>query len=249
VSLGILGNKVGMTQVFDTKGNVIPVTVLKTGPCYVTQIKSNITCGYNAIQLGYVEISNKPKKLQKPTLEKDLTKPEIDLENSNKLDSVSEIGQNFDIKLLDIKRKITKPRLGHFNKVNLPPYRYLKEYKTDNLSYKLGHKFDVEIFEVGQKITVTGLTIGRGNTGNIKLHHFNGGAKSHGSKHKRMQGSIGAGTTPGRVIPGKRMPRRFGMAQRTIKGLEIIGIDKKENLLIIKGSIPGKAGNLVSLTH
>ena len=95
MSLGILGNKVGMTQVFDTKGNVIPVTVLKTGPCYVTQIKSNITCGYNAIQLGYVEISNKPKKLQKPTLEKDLTKPEIDLENSNKLEICTRLFFNF----------------------------------------------------------------------------------------------------------------------------------------------------------
>ena len=206
MSLGILGNKVGMTQVFDTKGNVIPVTVLKSGPCYVTQIKSDINCGYNAIQLGYVEISNNQKKL-------------------------------------------TKPRLGHFNKVKLAPYRYLKEYKTDDLSYELGHKFDVDIFEVGQKISVTGLTIGKGTAGNIKLHNFNGGAKSHGSKHKRMKGSIGAGTTPGRVIPGKRMPRRFGMSQRTIKGLEIIAIDKEENLIIVKGSIPGKAGNLISLKH
>ena len=206
MSLGILGNKVGMTQVFDTKGNVIPVTVLKSGPCYVTQIKSDINCGYNAIQLGYVEISNNQKKL-------------------------------------------TKPRLGHFNKVNLPPYRYLKEYKTDDLSYEIGHKFDVEIFEVGQKISVTGLTIGKGTIGNIKQHHFNGGAQTHGSKHKRMQGSIGAGTTPGRVLPGKKMPRRFGMSQRTIKGLEIIAIDKQENLIIVKGSIPGKAGNLISLKH
>lgn len=206
MSLGILGNKVGMTQVFDTKGNVIPVTVLKSGPCYVTQIKSDINCGYNAIQLGYVEISNNQKKL-------------------------------------------TKPRLGHFNKVKLAPYRYLKEYKTDDLSYKIGHKFDVDLFEIGQKISVTGLTIGKGTIGNIKQHHFSSGAKTHGSKHKRMQGSIGAGTTPGRVLPGKKMPRRFGMSQRTIKGLEIIAIDKKENLIIVKGSIPGKAGNLISLKH
>jgi large subunit ribosomal protein L3 len=204
VSLGILGNKIGMTQVFDTKGNVIPVTVVKSGPCYVTQIKSDINCGYNAIQLGYVEISANQKKL-------------------------------------------TKPRLGHFSKVNLPPYRYLKEYKTENLNYEIGQKFDVEMFEVGQHISVTGLTIGKGNTGNIKQHHFSGGLKTHGSKHKRMQGSLGAGTSPGRVYPGQKMPRRFGMFQRTITGLEIIGIDKEENLLVIKGSIPGKAGNLVSI--
>lgn len=204
MAVGILGNKIGMTQVFDTKGNVIPVTIIKSGPCYVTQIKSDINCGYNAIQLGYIEISNNQKKL-------------------------------------------TKPRLGHFSKVNLPPYRYLKEYKTDNLDYPLGHKFDVEMFEVGQTINITGLTIGKGNTGNIKQHGFTRGNITHGSKHKRMQGSIGAGTTPGRVLPGKKMPRRFGMSQRTIKGLEIIAIDKKENLLVIKGSIPGKPGNLVSV--
>ena len=204
MAVGILGNKIGMTQVFDTKGNVIPVTIIKSGPCYVTQIKSDINCGYNAIQLGYIEISNNQKKL-------------------------------------------TKPRLGHFSKVNLPPYRYLKEYKTDNLDYPLGHKFDAEMFEVGQTINITGLTIGKGNTGNIKQHGFTRGNITHGSKHKRMQGSIGAGTTPGRVLPGKKMPRRFGMSQRTIKGLEIIAIDKKENLLVIKGSIPGKPGNLVSV--
>ena len=248
MSLGILGNKVGMTQVFDLKGNVIPVTVLKTGPCYVTQIKSNSTCGYNAIQLGYVEISTKPK-LRKPKVEKvPVGKEKMD-DSSSPIEQISKIGENLDVTILKPKKTLTKPRLGHFNKVNLPPYRYLKEYKTDDLSYEIGHKFDVEIFEVGQKISVTGLTIGRGTTGNIKLHHFNGGAKSHGSKHKRMQGSIGAGTSPGRVIPGKRMPRRFGMSQRTIKGLEIIGIDKTENIIIIKGSIPGKAGNLISLKH
>jgi large subunit ribosomal protein L3 len=206
VAIGILGNKVGMTQVFDEKGNVIPVTIIKSGPCYVTQIKSNENCGYNAIQLGYVEISSNQKKL-------------------------------------------TKPRLGHFNKVNLPPYRYLKEFKTDNLSYEIGHKLDVEMFKVGEEITVSGLTIGKGNIGNIKQHHFNSGAMTHGSKHKRMQGSIGAGTTPGRVLRGKKMPRRFGNWQRTIKGLEIIAIDKQENLIVVKGSIPGKAGNLISLKH
>ena len=204
MSLGILGNKIGMNQVFDTKGNVIPVTVVKSGPCYVTQIKSDINCGYNAIQLGYVEVSANQKKL-------------------------------------------TKPRLGHFNKVNLPPYRYLKEYKTKDLNYEIGQKFDVEMFEVGQQISVTGLTTGKGNIGNIKQHHFSSGPKTHGSKHKRMQGSLGAGSSPGRVYPGQKMPRRFGMWQRTIKGLEIIAIDKEENLLVIKGSIPGKAGNLVSM--
>jgi large subunit ribosomal protein L3 len=205
VSLGILGNKVGMTQIFDEKGNVIPVTIIKSGPCVITQIKSSINCGYNAIQIGYVQIAANHKSL-------------------------------------------TKPKLGHFNKVNLAPYRYLKEYKIDNQeNYEIGQKLSVDIFKTGEFISVTGLTIGKGNAGNIKKNHFVRGAMTHGSKHHRLQGSIGAGTTPGRVIPGKKMPGRLGMEQRTISGLEIISIDTSENLLVIKGSIPGKPGNLVSI--
>lgn len=204
-SIGILGNKIGMTQVFDTKGDVIPVTIIKGGPCYVTQIKSDINCGYNAVQLGYVEMAPNQKSL-------------------------------------------TKPRLGHFNKVNLPPFRHLKEYKIEKpLDYRIGQEFSVEMFEIGQFINVTGLTIGKGNASNLKRNNFGRGPMGHGSKHHRLQGSLGAGTTPGRVFPGKRMPGRLGMEQRTIKKLEIIDIDKKENLLVIKGSIPGKTGNLVSM--
>jgi large subunit ribosomal protein L3 len=205
VSLGILGNKIGMTQVFNSKGEIIPVTIIKGGPCYVTQIKSNITCGYNAIQVGYLEIAANNKKL-------------------------------------------TKPELGHFTKVNLAPYKYLKEYKIEKpLSYEIGQKFTVELFTIGDYINVSGFTIGKGNSGNIKRNHFVQGAMSHGSKHHRLQGSMGSGTTPGRVWPGKKMPGRLGMEKRTISGLEIIDIDKNENLIIIKGSIPGKSGNLVSI--
>ena len=206
MSLGILGNKIGMTQVFDTKGNVIPVTIIKGGPCYITQIKSQENCGYNAIQIGYLEVSAKLKSL-------------------------------------------TKPRLGHFSSVNLPPFRYLKEYKILEASaYQIGQKFSVEMFEVGQSVSVTGLTIGKGNAGNIKRNHFTRGPMGHVSKHHRLQGSIGSGTTPGRVLPGKKMPGRLGMEKRTVTGLEIIDIDKKENLLVIKGCIPGKSGNLVSIS-
>ncbi len=206
MSVGILGNKIGMTQVFDTKGNVIPVTIIKGGPCYVTQIKSQENCGYNAIQIGYLEISA----------------------NS---------------------RNLTKPNLGHFNKANLPPFRYLKEYKLSEFgTYEIGQKFGVEIFEIGQSVNITGLTIGKGTVGNIKGNNFTRGAMTHGSKHHRLQGSMGSGTTPGRVFPGKRMPGRFGMKKRTVTGLEIIDINTKENLLVIKGCIPGKSGNLVSIS-
>lgn len=206
MSLGILGNKIGMTQIFTPKGEIIPVTIIKGGPCYVTQIKSKINCGYEAIQLGYLEVSPNSKIL-------------------------------------------TKPQLGHFNKVNLPPFRYLKEYKMqEGLTYELGQKFSVEMFKIGQYVNVTGFTIGKGFTGNMKRNNFERGAMTHGSKHHRAQGSLGSGTTPGRVFPGKRMSGHSGMEKRTILGLEIIDIDTKENLIIVKGAIPGKSGNLVSIS-
>ncbi len=205
MSVGILGNKVGMTQIFNTKGDVIPVTIIKGGPCYVTQIKSTEKCGYNAVQIGYTEIAGNSKSL-------------------------------------------TKPRLGHFSKTNLQPFKYLKEYKIEEeTNYEIGQKFDVELFEIGQTVNVSGLTIGKGNLGNIKRNSHTRGAMSHGSKSHRLQGSLGAGTTPARVLPGKKMPGRTGYEQRTIKGLEIIDIDKSKNLIVVKGSIPGKAGNLVSI--
>lgn len=205
MSIGILGNKIGMTQVFDEKGNVIPVTVIKGGPCYITQIKTNESCGYNAVQIGYSEISAN-------------------------------------------KKRLTKPMLGHFSKNKLSPFKHLKEYENNELkNYEIGQEFNVESFNVGDFVNITGLTIGKGNIGNIKRHNFSEGLKSHGSKSHRMQGSIGAGTTPGRVLPGKKMPGRTGGKQQTISGLEIIAIDKESNLLVIKGSIPGKSGNLVSI--
>lgn len=205
VSLGILGNKLGMTQIFNKDGELIPVTVIKGGPCYITQIKTIKNCGYNAIQVGYSQINN--------------------------------------------DKKIKKPNLGHFNKVDLSPFRYLKEYRVnfDNQEFEIGQKFSVEIFTIGEKVNVTGFTIGKGNIGNIKRHGFQRGPMTHGSKHHRLQGSMGAGTTPGRVFKGKRMPGRVGMEQRTIAGLEIIDIDVTENLLVLKGCIPGKSGNLVSI--
>lgn len=205
MTIGILGNKIGMTQIFDEKGDVIPVTIIKTGPCFVTQIKSEENCGYNAIQLGFGEVA--------PNL-----------------------------------RSLTKPRLGHFSKVNLPPYRYLKEYKTEEAeTYEIGQKVDIEMFEIGQSVNITGFTIGKGNASNFKRNNFTTGLMSHGSKSHRLQGSIGAGTTPGRVWPGKKMAGRLGNTKCTVKSLKIVDIDSKENLLVIKGSIPGKAGNLVSI--
>ena len=109
-------------------------------------------------------------------------------------------------------------------------------------------KFSVEMFQVGQRVNITGLTIGKGFTGNVKKNNFSRGAMTHGSKHHRAQGSLGSGTTPGRVFPGKRMSSQLGVDKRTILGLEIIDIDEKENIILVKGAIPGKSGNLVSIT-
>ncbi len=205
MTIGILGNKVGMTQIFDNKGDVIPVTIIKTSPCVITQIKGVENHGYSAIQIGYSEVS--------PTL-----------------------------------KSLTKPRLGHFNKVNLPPFRYLKEYKTtETSSYEVGQKVGLELFKIGQTVNITGFTIGKGHASNIKRNNFTTGLMSHGSKSHRLQGSIGAGTTPGRVFPGKKMSGHLGNTKCTIKSLQIIDIDTTENLLIVKGSIPGKSGNLVSI--
>jgi large subunit ribosomal protein L3 len=205
VSLNLLGNKIGMTQIFDKKGDVIPVTIIQGGPCFITQLKNIENCGYNAIQLGYTTLSSNSKHL-------------------------------------------TKPLLGHFTKKNLLPFRYLKEFKVKTIEkYQLGQKFTVEQLKIGEKLNISGLTIGKGNAGNIKQHNFKRGPMGHGSKHKRLQGSLGSGTTPGRVFPGKRMPGRYGGDKRTVEGLEIIDIDITNNLLAIKGCIPGKFGNLLKI--
>lgn len=205
VTIGLLGKKVGMTQIYDTKGNVIPVTVIQAGPCQITQIKSKEKCGYDAIQIGYLEAKN-------------------------------------------VQKQLTKPEIKHLEKFNLPPFIHLKEYCISDIStYSIGTILNVAQFEIGDKINVSGKTIGKGNTGNVKLHHFNRGPMTHGSKHHRLQGSLGAGTSPGRVFPGKRMPRRSGYSQCTIKNLEIMDILPLENVFLIKGSIPGKSGNLLKI--
>jgi large subunit ribosomal protein L3 len=205
--LGLLGNKVGMTQIYNQKGEKIPVTIIKAGPCFITQIKLSQKNNYNIIQLGYLEINYSSKKL-------------------------------------------TKSNLGHFLTKQLFAYRHLKEYILRDkifLNYKIGDEINTNYFKIGQKIKITGLTIGKGNAGNIKQHHFTRGPMTHGSKHHRLQGSIGSGTTPGRVIPGKKMPGRLGSQKQTISNLEILDIDYFKNLLVVKGSVPGKTGNLLNI--
>ncbi|QNP29737.1 50S ribosomal protein L3 [Cylindrospermopsis curvispora] len=203
MSVGILGTKLGMTQIFDEAGVSIPVTVIKAGPCTVTQVKTQPTDGYCAIQVGYGEV--KPKALN-------------------------------------------KPKLGHLAKSSAGPVRYLNEYRTDTAGdYALGQEIKADIFSVGQIVDVIGTSIGRGFAGNQKRNNFGRGPMSHGSKNHRAPGSIGAGTTPGRVYPGKRMAGRLGGSRVTVRKLTVVKVDAERNLILIKGAIPGKPGGLVNV--
>ncbi|NEO70787.1 50S ribosomal protein L3 [Moorena sp. SIO3H5] len=203
MSVGILGTKLGMTQVFDDEGRAIPVTVVKAGPCTVTQIKTNQTDGYNAIQIGYDQV--KPKA-------------------------------------------INKPEIGHLAKSSAPPLRHLREYRVDDTSnFELGQPVNTDMFSIGQIVDVSGKSIGRGFAGYQKRHNFRRGPMAHGSKNHRLPGSTGAGTTPGRTYPGKKMAGRYGGTKVTIRKLEVVKIDAERNLLVIKGAVPGKPGTLLSI--
>lgn len=203
VAAGILGTKLGMTQVFDEAGKAIPVTVIQVGPCTVTQIKTKNTDGYSAIQVGYEEVKAKA---------------------------------------------LSKPEIGHLAKSSTPPLRHLCEYRLDDTSeYTTGQQIKADIFTSGQIVDVAGTSIGRGFAGNQKRNNFGRGPMSHGSKNHRLPGSIGAGTTPGRVYPGKRMAGRLGGSRVTIRKLTVIRVDPERNLLLIKGAVPGKPGALLSI--
>ena len=203
MSVGLLGNKIGMTQIFDELGNIIPVTILKVGPCVVTQIKTASKDGSDKIQIGYGNISSKA---------------------------------------------LTQPELGHLQKSNIQPLKYLKEFKiNENTELKLGQVLNVDLFESGQFVNIQGKSIGKGFSGLQKRHNFTRGPMTHGSKNHRAPGSIGMGTTPGRVLPGKKMAGQLGNKIVTVKKLKIIQINTEENILVVKGSVPGKPGNLLSI--
>ena len=204
VSIGLLGNKIGMTQIFDESGNIIPVTILKVGPCIITQIKTEMKDGYNAIQVGYSNTSNK---------------------------------------------SLTQSELGHLQKSNIQPLKYLKEFRIDNVDdFEVGQVLNVDLLSENQLVNIKGKTIGKGFSGLQKRHNFTRGPMTHGSKNHRAPGSIGMGTTPGRVLPGKKMAGQLGNKLTTIKKLKVIQLSSEENILIIKGSVPGKPGNLLSIT-
>ena len=203
MSLGLLGNKIGMTQIFDESGNIIPVTILKVGPCIVTQIKTVLTDGYNAIQVGYGTVSNK---------------------------------------------SLTQPELGHLQKSNIQPLKYLKEFHVnDPEEFKVGQTLNVESLAAGQLIDVTGKSNGKGFSGLQKRHNFTRGPMTHGSKNHRAPGSIGAASYPARVFKGMRMAGQMGNKMVKTRKLKIVQVNSDENILVVKGSVPGKPGNLLSI--
>nr|YP_010472081.1 ribosomal protein L3 [Navicula arenaria]UVG41546.1 ribosomal protein L3 [Navicula arenaria] len=192
-----------MTQIFDESGNIIPVTILKVGPCVVTQVKIKSKDGYDSIQIGYGNVSSK---------------------------------------------SLTQPELGHLQKSNIQPLKYLKEFKTNEEDeFLIGQVLKVDSFSPGEFVNVRGKSIGKGFAGLQKRYNFTRGPMTHGSKNHRAPGSIGMGTTPGRVLPGKKMAGQLGNKITTIKKLKIIQINSEENILVIKGSVPGKPGNLLSI--
>jgi large subunit ribosomal protein L3 len=201
---GLIGKKIGMTRIFDANGNIVSVSVVEAGPCYVTQIKTKESDGYDAVQLGYG--SKKEKNL-------------------------------------------TNPVLGHLKKNNVPPVRKLKEFPSFiGKEIKLGDAVTVEIFEPGEFVKVTGLSKGRGFTGVVKRHGFRGGPKTHGQSDRlRAPGSLGQSSYPSRVFKGLKMAGHSGNTKVSVPGLKVIKVDKENNLLFIKGAVPGARNNYLEI--
>jgi large subunit ribosomal protein L3 len=199
---GLLGKKVGMTQIFDEEGIVIPVTLIEAGPCYVTQVRQPQDDGYTAVQLGFEEI--KPKRL-------------------------------------------TGGQLGHLKRNDLPPLRYLREFRLKALAeLSEGDTLTVNVFEVGDHVDIVGTTKGRGFAGAIKRHGFQRQPTTHGASDRvRAPGSHGAGSTPGRVFKGSRGPGHMGNARVTSQNLLVALVDEERNLIGVRGSVPGPRGGLV----
>ncbi len=198
----ILGRKIGMTQLFEENGLVHPVTVIEAGPCVVVQKKHTATDGYEAIQVGFVDIK---------------------------------------------ERKATKPMAGHFAAAKVKPKRYLREFRVESADdYKLGQEIKADLFSAGDLIDVTGISRGRGFAGTIKRWNFHRGPMSHGSMYHRRVGSLGA-TAPARVFKGRKMPGRLGHDQVTTLRIKVVRVDAERNLIMVRGSVPGANGGLVTV--
>ena len=214
----ILAEKVGMTQIFGENGVLIPVTVLKAGPCTVTQIKTVENDGYEAVQVGFGE-----KK------EKVVTK-----DGSGK-------------KVIRNPHGATSAEVGHTKKAGTTPKQFLREFRFENVAdYTVGESvINADIFAEGDKVDVTATSKGKGYAGGLKRHGLKSGPSGHGSKYHRHAGSNGSATTPGRVMKGKKMPGHMGCEQVTVQNLEVVKVDAENGVLLIKGSVPGPKKSLV----
>ena len=200
---GLIGRKVGMTQIFDDDGIAVPVTVIEAGPCYVSQIKTSENDGYSAVQLGFNE--TKPKRL-------------------------------------------TGGQRGHLKRNDLPPVKILREFRTSKPEVEEGAVLKADVFEAGDRVDVIGTSKGRGFAGVMKRYNFGGGPITHGqSDRQRSPGSLGSGTTPGRVFKGKRGPGRMGNERVTSANVCVVLVDPERNLIAVDGSVPGPKGGVVMI--
>ena len=215
----ILATKVGMTQIFNEDGVLTPVTVLQAGPCVVTQVKTVENDGYDAVQVGFVDKKDKI----------------INKDKSGKKEIVHRHG-------------LTKAEQGHFAKAGVSGKRYVKEFRFENASeYAPAQEIKADIFEVGDKVDATAISKGKGFQGAIKRHGQHRGPMAHGSKFHRHAGSNGAASDPSKVFKGKKMPGQLGNKRITIQNLEVVRVDAENNLLLIKGSVPGPKKSLVTI--
>lgn len=206
MSIGLLGKKVGMTQLFSDSGDAVPVTIIEAGPCPVIQRRTTDADGYEAIQIGYQAERQ--------------------------------------------ARRVTKPLKGHFEKAKVAPHKYLREFRLEageDAQYTVGQMLTVGLFEPGERVRVTGITKGKGFQGGVKRWGYLGGPETHGSMFHRAPGSIGASSFPSRVFKGHHMPGRMGTDTSTVKGLKIVKVLPEQNLVLVKGAVPGPAGGLVTI--
>lgn len=198
---GLIGKKIGMTQIFDEAGVAYPVTVIEAGPCYVTQIRRPEKEGYSAVQLGFSEVH--PKRL-------------------------------------------TSGELGHLKANEIPPLRFLREFRTKSLDLNIGDKLTVEVFSLGDRVDVIGTSKGKGFAGVVKRYHFRGGPKTHGASDRtRAPGSSSSTTTPGRVYKGTRRSGHMGQERVTVQNLKVVLVDPERNLIGVHGAVPGPKGGLI----
>ncbi len=215
----ILATKVGMTQIFNDEGILVPVTVLQAGPCVITQVKTVENDGYEAIQVGYVD-----KKA--------------------KIVNVDKNGK----KEIRNRHGVTKAQQGHFDKAGVSYKRFVREFKMENASeYSVKDEIKADIFEKGDMIDATAVAKGKGFQGAIKRFNQSRGPMAHGSKFHRHQGSNGSSSNPSRVFKGKGMPGHMGAKKITVQNLEIVRVDVENNIILVKGAVPGPKKSLVTL--